>query len=36
MRHMATITMPSDYLTDKTDDDEYGIMVKKEKGADKG
>ena len=34
-RHKATITMLSDYLTDKTDDDEYGNVVKKEKEADK-
>ena len=35
-RHKATITMLSDYLTDKTDDDEYGNVVRKKKEADKG
>lgn len=35
-RHKATITMLSDYLTNKTDDDEFGNVLKKEKEADKG
>lgn len=35
MSQQDFFTMLSDYLTDKTDDDEYGNMVKKEKEADK-
>lgn len=35
-RHKATITMLSDYLTDKTDDDEFGNVMRKKKEADKG
>ena len=35
LRHTCA-TMLSDYLTGKTDDDEYGNVVRKKKEADKG